>query len=132
REDHRPASDPRTGADLDRAVAAELQSDGGPGVLVAVVRVGDVDVLAEPDVVADDDGLVRRARCRRAADTALPDDEATLGSRVDVRPVADAHRGMPTDHRAGPDAHRPRSEERHRREGDAAASSQAAELVAER
>jgi hypothetical protein len=74
RQDDRARAKPRARADADRAVHRELAADRGVRVLVAVVLVGDVDVRAGPDVVADRHVLVRH-------DVTTPADHAAVADR---------------------------------------------------
>ncbi len=69
-----PAPSHEPDPDADRAVDRELAADRGVRVLVAVVLVGDVDVRAGPDVIADRHRLVRH-------DVAAPADHAPVADR---------------------------------------------------
>ena len=97
--DHAVA-EPRAGADRHRRLGLVLHRDRALGVVVAVVHVGDVDVVAGPHVVADLDRQVPDDAAAGADQAAIADGD-DAGRQVGlVQHPAGRQRDAGVDHRA--------------------------------
>ena len=127
---HGAEPEPRTVADRDRALGLRLLRDRPGDVLVAVVLIGDVDVVAGPHVVADVDAEVADDATALADQASIADAHDRIGEARLARHHAGRERDLRADHRALADVDVPLVEDGVVREADDAARTEAAELLA--
>ncbi len=127
REDHDPGPDPAPVADPDRDVVRPLRVHDLVGVLVAMVLVGDVDVRAGVDVVADLDREVTHDVAAPADHAAVADPDHRVGDHLLARhhPCREAH--VRPHQGVAPDVDPPLAEERTLRKGQTAALAEGSE-----
>ena len=123
-------AEPRAVADAHRALGHQLHGDRPVEVLVAVVLVGDVDVVARPHVVADLDRQVADDPAAAPDQAAVADAHDGVGHALLAGHHARRQRHVGPDQRAGADVDVALVDEGRRREADHAAVAERAEALA--